>query len=286
VSAFEPQPPDEPRIDLPDFMVVLRGYDRRQVEAWARELANQLEHERQRADAAEKSLYRMQMEGGGAQPSFSQLGAHVASIIEEAGKSAEHMLADAAERAQELVEAAEAESAEVAKAAEARAGEIEQEARQMLDGARAELDRIEAEGRSAAAELRGRAEQESRVLLEEARDATDLIWQDAERERLAVEAETRRLEALRSRAYEQLGRMYGHLESVLDEVRRGIGVVPEDEVADPQTAELDAARPATPPAEEAAAETQPVAAAADGVGEAAAAPAGRPAKPAGARPRG
>ena len=66
-------------------------------------------------------------------------------------------------------------------------------------------------------------------MLEEARDATDMIWQEAERERIGVEAETIRLETLRHRSLEQLGRVYGHLESVLDEVRAGIGRVEEEQ---------------------------------------------------------
>jgi hypothetical protein len=246
VSAFEPQLPTEPKVDMPDFMVVLRGFDRRQVEMWAAEVANQIEQERLRADEAEKRAYRVQIESKGA-PSFSHLGTHVASILEEAGKSSENMLADAAERAQETVEAAEAEAAEiikaaehrageieggarqVIKAAEQRAGEIEGEARQILEEARIEGGRVEEEALQAAEEMRAQAEQDARAVLEEARDATDMIWQEAERERLGVEAETIRLETLRHRSLEQLGRVYGHLESVLDEVRAGIGRVEEEQ---------------------------------------------------------
>ena len=77
--------------------------------------------------------------------------------------------------------------------------------------------------------MRAQAEQDARAVLEEARDATDMIWQEAERERLGVEAETVRLETLRHRSLEQLGRVYGHLESVLDEVRAGIGRVEEEQ---------------------------------------------------------
>ena len=49
----------------------------------------------------------------------------MASILEEAGKSSENMLADAAERAHETIDAAEEEAAEIIKAAEHRAGEID-----------------------------------------------------------------------------------------------------------------------------------------------------------------
>jgi hypothetical protein len=86
-------------------------------------------------------------------------------------------------------------------------------------------------------------------VLEEARDATDMIWQEAERERLGVEAETIRLETLRHRSLEQLGRVYGHLESVLDEVRAGIGRVEEEqEDLDEATAAAAARLGVEPPA--------------------------------------
>ena len=224
MSAFEPQLPSEPKVDMPDFMIVLRGFDRRQVEMWAAEVANQIEQERLRADEAEKRAYRAQIETSGA-PSFSHLGSHVASILEEAGKSSENMLADAAERAQEAIDAAEEEAAEIIKAAEHRAGEIEAEAseivraaenrageiegeaRRTLEDAQAEGARVEDEALQAAEEMRAQAEQDARTVLEEARDATDMIWQEAERERLGVEAETIRLETLRHRSLEQLGRV-------------------------------------------------------------------------------
>ena len=134
MSAFEPQLPSEPKVDMPDFMIVLRGFDRRQVEMWAAEVANQIEQERLRADEAEKRAYRAQIESKGA-PSFSHLGTHVASILEEAGKSSENMLADAADRAQETIEAAEEEAAQIIKAAEHRAGEIEADAREIVKSA-------------------------------------------------------------------------------------------------------------------------------------------------------
>src|SRR5919108_147506 len=104
---------------------------------------------------------------------------------------------------------------------------------------------VEVWAKEAAAEaMRAQAENDARTVLEEARDATDLIWQEAERERVAVESEAIRLETLRHRSLEQLGRMYGHLESVLDEVRAGIGRVDEDSEVDAEaTAALATARP-------------------------------------------
>ena len=248
MSAFEPHLPSEPKVDMPDFMVVLRGFDRRQVEMWAAEVASQIEQERLRADEAEKRAYRVEIDNKGA-ASFSHLGTHVASILEEAGRSSENMLADAADRAQETVEAAEEEAAAIIKAAEHRAGEIEGDARRILEESRSEGARVEEDALQAAEEMRAQAEQDARTVLEEARDATDMIWQEAERERIGVEAETIRLETLRHRSLEQLGRVYGHLESVLDEVRAGIGRVEEEqEDLDEATAAAAARLGVEPPA--------------------------------------
>src|SRR6266511_1871429 len=118
------------------------------------------------------------------------------------------------------------------------------------------------ETRQAAEAFRARTEREARSLLEEAREATEALWQEAEQERVAVEGETRRLEALRRRTHEQLGRMYGHLESVLDEVRRGIGGAQVEEEAEPVTPEPAATRPArTQATQPTVAEAKPAAAA-------------------------
>jgi cell division septum initiation protein DivIVA len=233
VSAFEPQPPAESKVDMPEFVVVRRGVDRRQVEEWGKKLTGLIERERRRAEQAERALYRTQLEARGT-PSFTHLGSHAAGIIEEAGQSAERMLLDAAERAQDALAGAEAEAAGIIEAAEGRAGEIEGAARQDAERLRAEGARAAEEVRKAAEGFREQTEQEARSLLEEAREATEALWQEAEQKWVAVEGETRRLEALRQRTHEQLARMYGHLESVLDEVRRGIGGVQDvEEEAEP-----------------------------------------------------
>jgi cell division septum initiation protein DivIVA len=237
VSAFEPQPLAEPTLDLPEFVVVKRGVDRRQVEEWGSTLTSLIEQERRRADQAEEALYRMQLEAKGS-PSFSHLGAHVADIIEEAGRSAEKMLLDAADRAQEVIDEAEVERAEMIAAAQAQTGEIQDAARQDAEQARAEGARVAKETRRTAEAFRAQTEQEARHLLEETREATDQLWKETERECALVDRETRRLEGLRQRTHEQLGRMYGHLESVLEEIRLGIdGAQDIDENGQPKPAE-------------------------------------------------
>jgi cell division septum initiation protein DivIVA len=198
VSAFEPQPPAESKVDMPEFVVVRRGVDRRQVEEWGKKLTSLIERERRRAEQAERALYRTQLEARGT-PSFTHLGSHAAGIIEEAGQSAERMLLDAAERAQEALAGAKAEAAGIIEAAEGRAGEIEGAARQDAERLRAEGARAAEEVRKAAEGFREQTEQEARSLLEEAREATEALWQEAEQKWVAVEGETRRLEALRQR---------------------------------------------------------------------------------------
>jgi cell division septum initiation protein DivIVA len=221
VSAFEPQPPAESKVDMPEFVLVRRGVDRRQVEEWGKKLTSLIERERRRAEQAERALYRTQLEAKG--PSFTHLGSHAAGIIEEAGQSAEKMLLDAAERAQETVGRAEARAARIVEAAEDQAGEVEDAARQDAERLRAEGVRAAEEVRTAAEGFRAQTEQQARSMLEDATEAAEVLWQEAERKRVAVEGETRRLEALRERTHEQLARMYGHLESVLGEVRHGLG---------------------------------------------------------------
>jgi hypothetical protein len=243
VSAFEPQPAAELELDPPEFVVVRRGVDRRQVEEWGKKLTSLIQQERRRADEAERALYRTQLEAKGT-PSFTHLGAHAAGIIQEASQSAEKMLLDAADRVQEAIDGAKAQAAEITEAAEGQAREIKGAARRDAERLRAEGAREAQEVREAAEAFRAQTEQEAQSLLEETRAATEVRWQEAEQERLAVEGETRRLQALRARTHEQLGRMYGHLESVLDEVRRGIGAHDAGEEAEPATADPAAARPA------------------------------------------
>jgi hypothetical protein len=238
VNAFQPQSSTEPTLDMPQFAVVRRGLDRQQVEAWGKQLASQIQQEQRRADHAEQALYRTQQEARKTTPSFTHLGSHAAGIIEEAGRSAEQLLLDAAERAQETTDAAEADAVEIITAAEDRSGEIEAAARQDAEELRAEGARVAEETRQAAEAFRAQTEETAHSLLAEAREATEALWQQAERERLAVEGETRRLEGLRQRTLEQLGRMYGHLESVLEEVRLGIGGAQEvDDEANPDPGE-------------------------------------------------
>ena len=129
------------------------------------------------------------------------------------------MLADAADRAQEAIDAAEEEAAEIIKAAEHRAGEIE--GRPNGPSSRPGPRGADRGGAlQAAEEMRAQAEQDARAVLEEARDATDMIWQEAERERIGVEAETIRLETLGPGRWSSSDGSTGTWSQVLDEVQQ------------------------------------------------------------------
>jgi hypothetical protein len=252
VGAFEPAPPAKPKLDLPPFPVVLRGFDRQQVEAWGKELASQIQQERLRADQAEQALYRMQLQQP-ATGSFRHLGAHMGDVLEEAGRSAEKMLVDAAQRTQEAIDAAAAEAAQITKMAEHQAAEIRQAAHQTLKDAQAERARLAGEAREAAAGLRARAEQDADAVLEQTRQATEALWQQGERQRLAVQAQIRELQALRQRADDQLRRMYGHLASILEQIHRGIdGIQDLEGETEPQATAVPVTRRPAPAVELAA----------------------------------
>ena len=59
-------------------------------------------------------------------------------------------------------------------------------------------------------------------MLEAAKEASEALWWQGERERVAVEAETRELQALWRRTNDQLRGTYGHLASILEQIHRGI----------------------------------------------------------------
>ena len=192
MSAFEPQT-TEPKVDMPDFMVVLRDST---VAKWR---CGPPGGRPDRAGAApgrrsrEARLPRADREQGRAvlQPSRHPCGQHPRGgrqvLGEHAGRRGRAGPGGDRRRREE--------AAEIIKAAEHRAGEIEGEAQRTLEQARAEGTQVE-DALQAAEEMRAQAEQDARAVLEEARDATDMIWQEAERERIGVEAETIRLETL------------------------------------------------------------------------------------------
>ena len=216
MTGFDPDSAGEPAGDGGDFPVVLRGYDRQLVDARLGELAGQLGQERRHRADAEQRL--RQRDGGNAvavrdQPtaSFQSLGARAAKVFEEAGAVAERLVGEAQEQARLLIDAAQVEAGERLAAAEDRAGELEQTAQARLVEAEGEQARVQAEAAEAAAVLVADAERDAAAARAAAQEEIRRAWQQADRERLLVEAEAQRLQSLRQLLNEQLGRLYGPL---------------------------------------------------------------------------
>jgi vacuolar-type H+-ATPase subunit H len=243
VTEFDPEATTElNNADAPRFPVVMRGYDRWQVDTRFAELAIQLERERQRADEVEARLAeaRRELEAVSNQPppSFQHLGAEAAKLLEQAGESADRLLSEARERAEAVSADAEQRATTVVAEAERRTAELERNSSSVVSDAEAQAEAIRADAMGIAERERARAEEESRVILAEARDATNMVWQEAQRERVAVEGEIERLDRLRREVLTQLAQVRSQLAAVLDDVEV-IEDLDGDEDLDEDDEELD-----------------------------------------------
>src|SRR5215831_21085100 len=171
MSALEPATASESnaRVKLPNFAVVMRGFDRQQVQAFFQDLASRLASERRRADDMERALAQMRLEVAAAHnqppPSFEHLGSEAAKVLEQAGKSAKLLVHEAKSRGEALVREAEVEAAELIEKAEQHAGELDEAAVARLDEATGERDRTLAAVAAEADQLRARAGEEARSAL-------------------------------------------------------------------------------------------------------------------------
>jgi hypothetical protein len=156
--------PDDPTGSVAHFPVVLRGYERRLVDARLAELLDQLDTQRRRADEAEQALQQLQqaIKAGRQLPAwFTSLGAEVRQVGEQAAAAAEQLLAEAGTWVQAAIDGAEAEAASRRQAAEEQAHNLEQRAQQTL--AQAETERAQSQAEATAAAKRLIAEAETRA---------------------------------------------------------------------------------------------------------------------------
>ena len=169
--------PDRPAV--PGFDVVLRGYDRRQVDGHVRQLGRDLDEARARASAAER---RLQQRSGS---DLSEFGTHVAGVLQRATEEADRMRA-----------AAEAAARQVRADADRDAGDLRALAQQEADEARSGAASLLAGARAGADELLRRAQQHADVRAQE-------LLAEVEAERSALQAELHRLTAACDQAREQ-----------------------------------------------------------------------------------
>jgi vacuolar-type H+-ATPase subunit H len=220
-------------IDPPDFPVVVRGYDRQRVDTYL-----------------ERVLVRLEAAISDEEPTFEHLGAEAMKVLELAGKSAEVLIAQARERGEAIVEEARGQGAELLEQATQQAERLHAAARGTLREAADERDRILAEANEEGKQVRALAEEEAQAALEEAQTGSQRMWQQVRDECATVLAETERLEKLRDRTTDYLGRVRSELNALFS----GIPVEePDQEDAQPAPEAADDSGPEAT-AEEAAPE--------------------------------
>jgi cell division septum initiation protein DivIVA len=196
-------------IDPPDFPVVVRGYDRQRVNAYLQDMVARLAAEQDRAAQAEQVAVNKQP------PTFEHLGAEAIKVLELANASAELLVAQAKRRGETIVEEAEGQASDLFEEAKQRAERLHAAARGTLSEAADERDRILADASEEGTQIRTLAEDDARAMLEEARAESEHTWQKVRGECAAMLAETERLQTLRDRTMEHLSRVQTEVNSLL-----------------------------------------------------------------------
>ena len=216
------------------FAVVLRGYDRAQVDARLAELDRRIRDEIVRADTAEAALTTARAQVLRLQDSATPVlddrgfGQHVERVLNAAEREAAELRETASTEAAELVENARAdaerartqtEEALLGRAAKlddeftARStalDEREQEVDRLIEQARTDAEEIRAEARRAAAEESADAERRAADRLAQAE-------RTIERQRTDATRDIGRMVALRDEVRQELSRLHGLLRGELDD---------------------------------------------------------------------
>jgi DivIVA domain-containing protein len=161
---------------LPDFRVVLRGYDRAEVDEYLpqllarlREAVDRYAHAEQARAELERAL-RSLREG-----SFQQLGGDAAAVLQEAGRSGEQLVERARQRADNIVHKAQTQ----------------------------------------AEQLRAEVTSEAQQALAQARQLADQIRREAEHERAALQRERQQVRELHDGLLADLRRVHGEISGLL-----------------------------------------------------------------------
>jgi cell division septum initiation protein DivIVA len=200
---------EEIGIDPPEFPVVVRGYDRRRVNAYLQSMVSRLAAEHDRAVQAEQAVANNQP------PTFEHLGAEAIKVLELANGSAEMLVAEARRRGETIVEDAEGQAADLFEETKQRAERLHAAARGTLTEAANERDRILTEANDQASQIRAQAEDDARAMLEEAQSASQRMWEKVRGECTVMQAETERLQTLRDRTMQHLSRVQTDLDSLI-----------------------------------------------------------------------
>ena len=207
---------------LPEFAVVMRGYDRLQVDDYIVKQAVWLDEARSRMEVAEKDLAQSSDRAADLQEqlarseereftstphSFEELGERVGRVLQVAWDSAEEVRRDAEKKAAELVASAEEKLASASDEVERRARQAEQEAEANIAKKREQLAG-EAEA------LVEEARRESDDILARARGNAEHMVAEAARQRDQLRAEVATLAEQRHAAMAELARLRSGLEGL------------------------------------------------------------------------
>jgi DivIVA domain-containing protein len=163
----------------PAFRVIRRGYDPEEVDAYFTQLAARLNQAVDQYATADRARVELQDQVTSLQkraPSFEQVGGEAATLLVEAGRSAEQLVENGRRRADTIIEKAQ------------------QQAEQLRDEVTAEAQRV----------------------LEQAREVAEQIRSEVEAERAAVVHETDQVGEFRDGLLDDLGRVHGEITGLLE----------------------------------------------------------------------
>jgi DivIVA domain-containing protein len=141
----------------PDFRVVLRGYDRAEVDEYLPQLMARLSEAVDRYAEAEQARAELEREVRSLREgSFQQLGGEAATVLQEAGRSGEQLVENARRRADSIIEKAQTQAQQIR-------ADVTSEAQKAL-----------AQARQLAEQVRREAEQERAALQRERQQVRDL----------------------------------------------------------------------------------------------------------------
>jgi DivIVA domain-containing protein len=161
---------------LPAFRVVLRGYDRAEVDEYLPQLMARLREAVDRYAHAERARTELEREVRSLREgSFQQLGGEAAAVLQEAGRSGEQLVENARRRADSIIEKAQTQ----------------------------------------AQQLRADVTSEAQEALAQARGVAEQIRREAEQERAALQRERQQVRELHDGLLVDLRRVHGEISGLL-----------------------------------------------------------------------
>jgi chromosome segregation ATPase len=209
----------EQAAERPRFAIVMRGYDRDQVDAylaeyerWAGDAQSHIEAGEARLAAAARRVHSLESKvadleersGDSLPPSVRSLGERAEQILRDAWDAAQELRGNIVSEAEEEREKARHASDELVAAAEGQAAEIAEDARHQREEAGQEVDRA-----------RKQVEQFIKEAEEAAEERARAVWDEAQVQLSEARKELDRLEEQRRATLGELARLRELLEGVI-----------------------------------------------------------------------